>query len=1033
MNPRYLPLLLLSAILSFFTLQKSQACGYAYVSDCATTINIEMDGVTSGFQVSSCPYLTVFDNHGFGTVTSLSITHLKSITWESCNNNVFNARLFYRIYKQTASPGSFNSIELTQLSTNAAGSYRTKTREEQPNLDLLSGLSSGDYFVDIYFESDVNFNNGNTSADEVLTKNNGGNYYTASFSVDNGQSGTLNVALSNQQDVSCNGNSDGSASVNATNGTAPITYLWSNGTIGSSVSGLSAGIYSVTATDALGETGTLNVNIFQPPVLQANLSSTNESSSSANNGTASAQPFGGTPPYTYVWSNGATAASLNNLDSGSYSVTVTDDNGCTVTGTALIIVSGDISTNYCTSEGNFPWVDWITNVNFNTINNASGKSKYSDFTNLSTELSTGSDYTVTIENGFSWQTYDEYFKVWIDYDRNGSFEEPGEIAFQGFVAAPPIGTPTAQITGTINIPSTADEGPTRMRVAIKRGDFPSPCEMIPFGEVEDYSINIVNGGPVTCSISSNVTNLICDDNNTPLDPVDDLYGFDLLVNGNGTGANWMAMINAQLYNGDYGVPLSLGGISISAGALSFTIIDTDSSTCSVVQNVTPPPPCSNVNPCTISAQMSTPICNDNGTSSDPSDDTYTFNLTATGNNAGTGWSTNVLGQLQSGSYGVTTLMGPYPINQGVQDIVIDDLDNAGCNTGITINPPATCSNGGGGITYCASTSTFPWHDWIAGVVLENIDNPSNKTPYSDFTSLSANVTAGNSYPIVLTSGFSWFTYNEHWKVWIDYNQDGQFQEPDEIAFSLSEPAPPNGTNEHTVNGTINIPPTALAGPTRMRIAMKRNANPAPCEGLPFGEVEDYTINIGNNLNGGGSENFLVLNLEGTPGAGYVDLYALVKTSVEHGSWELEKSGDNLLFETIRSGETDGSNSLLVHEQDYDPNDGQNHYRISFYDQNGSLLLRKNTIVPFEHVATFDLFPNPASSAFSIQFSELIGKKVRVDIYNQLGQPVYRDILQEVIDPIYQIQMPDWRDGLYQVMIFPEGRRMVSKQLIVDKM
>ena len=590
------------------------------------------------------------------------------------------------------------------------------------------------------------------------------------------------MVLSSQQNVSCGDGADGSATVNATNGAAPISYSWSNGATGATASGLSAGIYSVTATDDLGETGTLNVNISQPSPLQANLSSTNESSSSANNGTASAQPFGGTSPYTYEWGNGATTATLNNLDSGSYTVTVTDDNGCSVTGTVLIIVSGDTPTGYCTSEGNFPWVDWITNVNLNTIDNASAKSTYSDFTNLNTELRTGMGYIVTIENSFSWQTYDEYFKVWIDYNRNGSFDEPGEIAFQGFNSAPPLGTTTDQISGTINVPFTADEGPTRMRVAIKRGDYPSPCETIPFGEVEDYSVNLVYGGPVTCSISSNAMNLSCDDNNTPLDPADDLYSFDLLVNGNGTGSGWLAMINAQLYTGDYDVPVTVGGLSISAGELNFNIIDADSSTCSTSQSVTPPPSCSSVNPCSITAQMSTPVCNDNGTPTDSSDDTYTFNLTVTGTNAGTGWSANILGQSQSGSYGVTTLMGPYSINQGVQDIVIADADDAACNTGFTIIPPATCSDGGGGISYCASTSNFPWHDWITGVVFENIDNPSGKSSYSDFTSLTANVTADNSYPISLTSGFSWFTYNERWKVWIDYNQDGIFQEPDEVAF-----------------------------------------------------------------------------------------------------------------------------------------------------------------------------------------------------------------------------------------------------------
>jgi hypothetical protein len=54
--------------------QKTIACGYAYVSDCATTVDIERDGVTNTYQLSNCPYLTVFNNHSFGTVSSLSIS-----------------------------------------------------------------------------------------------------------------------------------------------------------------------------------------------------------------------------------------------------------------------------------------------------------------------------------------------------------------------------------------------------------------------------------------------------------------------------------------------------------------------------------------------------------------------------------------------------------------------------------------------------------------------------------------------------------------------------------------------------------------------------------------------------------------------------------------------------------------------------------------------------------------------------------------------------------------------------------------------
>jgi hypothetical protein len=1030
MNLRPFYSALLAVILPFLMVEKSTACGYAYVSDCATTLNIEADGFNAGYNVSNCPYLGIFSNHNFGSVNSLSITRAESVTWESCSNEVLNAKFYYRIYQQTATPGSFSSISLPQASITNFGAYRTRYREDFVNINLLSGLSSGNYFIEVYFESEVSFNLGSGSVDNVIRKDNNGNYYRSSFTVGNGQGGTLDLSLTNQQNVSCNGNTDGSATVNVNNGTPPFNYIWSNGVTTATIGGLSPGVYGVTATDANGEMGTLNLVISQPAALQANLSSTDESSSSANNGTATVQPSGGTPPYSVSWSNGATSTTINGLDSGGYSVTVTDANGCVVTGSVLIAVSGTTPTNYCASKGDFPWNDWITNVTLNSIDHDSGKSQYSDFTTISTELNTGTSYTFSVENSFSWQTFDEYIKIWIDYDRDGLFEEPGELAYQGSAPAPPLGTPAELTNGTINVPSTADEGLTRMRVAIKRGAYPTPCETIPFGEVEDYTINIINGGPVVCSLTSSVTSLNCNNNGTALDPADDTFSFNLLVNGNGTSAGWTTSINNQNYSGAYGVPVPISGFLISEGALSFSVFDSADSLCTTSQNVTPPPSCSNVDPCTIAAIASNPICNNNGTASDPADDTYTFNLTVTGTNAGASWNTNILGQAQSGAYGTATQMGPYPISQGSQNIVVTDESDNTCTTSLTINPPAACSNGGTGSSYCTSTSAFPWHDWISNVLFENIDNGSNKSPYSDFTSLSANVIKGNDYPIALTSGFSWYSYDEHWKVWIDYNQDGQFQEPDEVAFSTAEPAPVNGTLNHTVFGTVNIPTTALDGPTRMRIAMKREAAPSPCEILPFGEVEDYTINISNNLTGDG--NLLLLNLSGVSGPEEVDLYALVKTEVEGQQWVLEKSVDNIQFKAIETGVTEAGHQLLLYSEDHEPNEGQNHYRLSLFDGNGSLLSRAYTTIPFEHVAAFDLFPNPASQQVSVQLSDQIGKNVRIEIYTQLGQPIYRKVLTEVVDPILQISVQDWKDGIYQVMVFPEGRRMASRQLVILK-
>jgi len=164
-------------------------------------------------------------------------------------------------------------------------------------------------------------------------------------------------------------------------------------------------------------------------------------------------------------------------------------NGCDCLGTP--ISSGD----YCEIEGDFPWHEWIENVNINTINFGSRKSKYSDFTNIITTLQAGQNYPIELTTGYSWATFDEYWNVWIDYNTDKTFDS-SELVFSGILNAPPNGTETGLLSGDIQMPATVNDGQiTRMRVAMQRGSFPFACGIIPFGEAEDYSILLSNSSP----------------------------------------------------------------------------------------------------------------------------------------------------------------------------------------------------------------------------------------------------------------------------------------------------------------------------------------------------------------------------------------------------------------------------------------------------------------------------------------------------------------------------------------------------------
>lgn len=145
--------------------------------------------------------------------------------------------------------------------------------------------------------------------------------------------GGVSSTVSAQGNVTCNGGSNGSATVTGSGGTGPYTYSWApTGGNSATATGLAAGTYTVTVTDAVGCITTQQVTITQPGALTASASSTNVTCGGGSNGTATATPGGGTPGYTYAWApSGGNAATATGLTAGTYTVTVTDANGCTTT------------------------------------------------------------------------------------------------------------------------------------------------------------------------------------------------------------------------------------------------------------------------------------------------------------------------------------------------------------------------------------------------------------------------------------------------------------------------------------------------------------------------------------------------------------------------------------------------------------------------------------------------------------------------------------------------------------------------------
>ncbi|MEM7573880.1 MAG: hypothetical protein AAF433_13320, partial [Bacteroidota bacterium] len=239
--------------------------------------------------------------------------------------------------------------------------------------------------------------------------------------------------------------------------------------------------------------------------------------------------------------------------------------------------------------------------------------------------------------------------------------------------------------------------------------------------------------PATCSvpvcdISANVSQPTCNDNGTPNDPTDDTFSFSATISGNNTGTDWSGD-DPNATNGSYDTPIIFGPYPISNGDLNITITDGSDAGCTTTFSVTAPATCS-VPVCDISANVGQPTCNDNGTPNDPSDDTFSFSATISGNNTGTSWSADDP-NATIGSYDTPTTFGPYPISNGDLNITITDGSDAGCTTTFSVTAPAACS--------------VPVCDISANVSQPTCnDNGTPNDPTDDTFSFSATISGNNT-------------------------------------------------------------------------------------------------------------------------------------------------------------------------------------------------------------------------------------------------------------------------------------------------
>ncbi len=484
---------------------------------------------------------------------------------------------------------------------------------------------------------------------------------------------------------------------------------------------------------------------------------------------------------------------------------------------SVLFTTSDHSLTYCSSKGNNVNDEFIGRVQLQAIDNTSSSGGgYSDFTNLSAVLKKQNTYTITITPVWTGTVYPEGYSVWIDYNRNGSFDDPDE---QVFSLSPTTASP---VSGNFTVPDHALEGLTRMRVSMKYNGFPGSCETFTYGEVEDYTIDLTPADLDTQAptaptnlTASNITQSSVDLSwNASTDNVG-VTGYDVYRNGvqiftvTGTSAAITGLSASTTYSFYIRAKDAAGNVSSASNTISVTTL-------------TPPDTEAPTAPTNLTASNITQ------SSVDLSWNASTDNVGVTGYDVYLG--TTLLGTISGTAAIVTGLSAStsYSFHVRAKDAAGNISTPSNTVTITTLDAE---------ITYCISRGNSTNREFINRVVLHTIDNESGDNGgYGDFTGLSTNLTKGSSYTVTIFPGWSGSSRNEAYRVWIDFNNNGIF-ESNELVFSR------NRTNASSVSGSFTVPNGTFSGSTRMRVSMKFNSLPGECEVFQNGEVEDYKVNI----------------------------------------------------------------------------------------------------------------------------------------------------------------------------------------------
>jgi hypothetical protein len=382
--------------------------------------------------------------------------------------------------------------------------------------------------------------------------------------------------------------------------------------------------------------------------------------------------------------------------------------------------------NICPSSANSSTSEFIQSVQIGDLNNISGNNGgYANFPATGVVFKTNHKYLYTLTPGFLGTPFQQAWRVWIDLNQDGDFDDPGELLFQGGPSADPL-------SGLFTMPGNALPGATIMRVSMSFSSFAGPCGSFSFGEVEDYCI-LIEAAEAPCDFPDVVT----------------------LTAASASSAlvGWTNIPGTSGYEIEYrpeGGPWTM------------------------LEKASPPLQIPDLMACTKYEVRVRSRCDDE------------------------------LSQWSPSLFFVTK----------------------GCGA---------CKD----LNYCASTTSNSNSQWIEEVRLAGVTNTSgNNGGYAFFDDLPIILNTNFDYDLIIKPGASFNINQNYYRVYLDYNQNGTFNQVSELIGSSDQ------NNSEEVVFSFEVPNDALEGTTRLRIVMQSFfSDDSPCIQFGTGEVEDYCVQI----------------------------------------------------------------------------------------------------------------------------------------------------------------------------------------------